>query len=356
MEMNVPKSHKSIAATLIAPMLFCASFLICIPANQVRAQEKVAVVSGDRERGIELYRKGDLNGAIEALNAAVKKEKRDADAWHFLGLAYYGYGDGKNARKAFEAEAKLRPDSAAAHIGLAYSLLLNNKFSMAALEAERALALDAKNADAHYVLGVRYFRDGARAKALGEAEKAIKLNPNFAPAYLLKIQILLGTYEWAIIYYPNESEEARASRLKEARNSLETYLKLYPLTPNPEMLQETMESLNGYLKPKNERETTSQSEPVAFPPQEVIQKARILSKPPPEFTDMASQMGVGGTVVIRAVFGSDGRIKNIRVIEPLPHGLTETAIRAARRIKFQPAIKNGRPASQYVQIEYNFLR
>jgi TonB family protein len=347
-----------ITKTLIPTIFLCASILSCVAERRVAsAQEKSAAVTSARERGVELYRKGDLSGALKALNAAVKKDKADADAWHLLGIIYYATGDGKNAHNAFETEIALRPDSAAAHVGMAYALLLENKFSAAALEAERTLAIDGGNADAHYILGVRYFRESAEKRALEEAEAAIKLNPKFAPAYLLKIQLLLGTYEWAIVYRQDETEEARMSRLKEARASLGTYLKLYPQTPNQELLRETLSSLNSSLMPKSSEPggVPGEAGPLAYAPQYVTEKARILSKPAPEYTPMASGRNVGGTVILRAVFGADAVVRNIRVFQSLPYGLTEAAIRAARAIKFKPAIKDGRPVSQYIQIEYNFV-
>ncbi|MBA3804955.1 MAG: energy transducer TonB [Acidobacteria bacterium] len=91
-----------------------------------------------------------------------------------------------------------------------------------------------------------------------------------------------------------------------------------------------------------------------FSPREVTQKARILSKPEPEYTEAARKYAVSGTVVLRAVFSSTGELTNIRVLRKLPHGLTEQSVIAARGMKFQPPIKDGRPVSQYIQIEYNF--
>jgi hypothetical protein len=38
----------------------------------------------------------------------------------------------------------------------------------------------------------------------------------------------------------------------------------------------------------------------------------------------------------------------------LPCGLTEAAIEAAKRIRFQPALRNGAPVSVRAQLEYNF--
>jgi TonB family protein len=89
-------------------------------------------------------------------------------------------------------------------------------------------------------------------------------------------------------------------------------------------------------------------------PRDVDQKARILSRPEPRYTDEARENLVQGTVVLRAVFSKDGSVTNIRAVSGLQDGLTERAIEAAREIKFSPALKDGRAVSQYIQIEYNF--
>jgi TonB family protein len=91
-----------------------------------------------------------------------------------------------------------------------------------------------------------------------------------------------------------------------------------------------------------------------FKPGEVTQKARILSKPSPEYTEEARKNQVTGTVTLQMVFSSSGGVTNIRTISGLPYGLTEKAIAAARRISFSPAMKDGRPVSQYIRVEYNF--
>ena len=91
-----------------------------------------------------------------------------------------------------------------------------------------------------------------------------------------------------------------------------------------------------------------------FKPSEVSSKARIISKPEPQYTEDARKNQVSGTVVLRAVFSSNGTVTNIRTVSGLPHGLTERAMAAARQIRFSPATKDGRAVSQYIQIEYNF--
>jgi TonB family protein len=91
-----------------------------------------------------------------------------------------------------------------------------------------------------------------------------------------------------------------------------------------------------------------------FSSKEVSQKARITSRPEPQYTEEARKNQISGTVVLRAVLGSNGSVSGIRAVSGLPFGLTERAIAAAHQIKFVPAMKDGRAVSQYIQIEYNF--
>jgi TonB family protein len=91
-----------------------------------------------------------------------------------------------------------------------------------------------------------------------------------------------------------------------------------------------------------------------FAPRELTQKARVIIKPEPRYTEAARKNQITGTVVLRAVFSSSGAVTRIQPMSKLPDGLTDQAIYAARLIKFIPAIKDGRFVSMYVQLEYNF--
>ncbi|HKQ78352.1 MAG TPA: energy transducer TonB [Blastocatellia bacterium] len=80
----------------------------------------------------------------------------------------------------------------------------------------------------------------------------------------------------------------------------------------------------------------------------------ILYREKAKYTEEARQNRVQGTVMLTVVFGADGRVRDIRTIRGLPHGLTETSIEAAQKIRFQPAIQNGKPISVRAILEYNF--
>lgn len=81
---------------------------------------------------------------------------------------------------------------------------------------------------------------------------------------------------------------------------------------------------------------------------------RILSKPRANYTDLARQNGVQGTVRVKVLFSASGKIETAVPISSLPDGLTEQAILAAKQIEFQPQIQNGQPVSITKVVEYSF--
>lgn len=91
-----------------------------------------------------------------------------------------------------------------------------------------------------------------------------------------------------------------------------------------------------------------------FTQRDVTRKAVITAKPEPGFTESARKFSVTGVVRIRAILNRTGEVTNVSVIKGLPHGLTLKAVSAAKRVKFNPAQKDGHDVSQYILFEYNF--
>jgi TonB family protein len=92
----------------------------------------------------------------------------------------------------------------------------------------------------------------------------------------------------------------------------------------------------------------------AFEPKEVDTRAQLLTRPEPKYTEDARRVGARGVVILKVLLSAEGTIDRIRVLRPLPFGLTESAIRAACALKFKPAIKAGQPVSQWMKMEYGF--
>ncbi|MBO0723295.1 MAG: M56 family metallopeptidase, partial [Blastocatellia bacterium] len=89
-------------------------------------------------------------------------------------------------------------------------------------------------------------------------------------------------------------------------------------------------------------------------PMSVTLRPTILYKEKAVYTDEARANGISGQVVLNVVFGVDGRISNIQVVHGLPDGLTEQAIKAAQVIRFEPALKDGKPVSVRGNLEFTF--
>ena len=72
--------------------------------------------------------------------------------------------------------------------------------------------------------------------------------------------------------------------------------------------------------------------------------AEITFKPRPVYTDEGRQLKIEGEVLLDVVFSATGQIRIVKVVRGLGHGLDESAVRAAEKIQFKPALKDGHPA------------
>ena len=339
---------------LIVVLLFCGL------AQGQQPDDPVA----SRQRGIQLYKKEELKPAIEALRRAVKLDKNDAEAWYYLGAALNRNDDLKGARKAFKRAIELRREYAPPHIGLAYVFLVENKIEDATREAHLALTLDAQNAEAHYVIARIHRRNGLLEKALEEIEIASALGPAYAPPYLLKSRTILELYAQESYINvadgtkpaplsPEVEKSRKALRLKrfiEARDSLETYLQLSTTTLGLDVWREQLESLRVYVQNQERADV----QPPVRSPSEVDSKPRIISKPSPNYPIKDRDAGITGTVTLFLTFAFDGTIKNVLVIQAPTDRLAASAVQAALKIVFIPAVSNGKPVSSYIRVEYNF--
>jgi len=330
--------HHARCVALVSAFL-CAFVLL---SDSVRAQAPEAPTS--TTRGIQLYEQGDLQGAAKVLEQVVVKRPDDADAWYYLGLAHYRQGWIGAARAPFDRVVELRPGLVDAQAKLSYALILGNNPQKAMAMAQNAIDHGDQSAEAHYAIAEASLRSNADAvktqfeKAIEHADAALKSNPNFSPALITR-----------------SFAQYKLERYAEAAASLEQFVVLNPDDLDADTWRE--QAMLMALRARDSQSTTATSTPSApatMSGKETSQKARVLSKPEPSYTEAARRAGVIGTVVLRAIFSSDGEVKSVRVSQALPFGLTTAAIQAARRIKFTPAMKDGRSVSMYIQLEYNF--
>lgn len=86
----------------------------------------------------------------------------------------------------------------------------------------------------------------------------------------------------------------------------------------------------------------------------VDRKAEITFMPRAGYTSQAERNNTAGTVKIGVILSASGKVKNVKILQGLPDGLNKEALTAARRIKFEPAMRANRKLSQYLLLEYRY--
>ena len=81
---------------------------------------------------------------------------------------------------------------------------------------------------------------------------------------------------------------------------------------------------------------------------------KILNVPQPALIGKADRNGTFRTVRLRVTFLAEGKIGKVGVVGDSSDEFTESAIEAARRIKFKPALKDGKPITTTKNVEFNF--
>ena len=82
--------------------------------------------------------------------------------------------------------------------------------------------------------------------------------------------------------------------------------------------------------------------------------AEILSKPTPIYTEEARAKRIEGEVLLEVVFEATGKIRVLRVVRGLGHGLDDAAVHAAEQIRFKPALKDGQPSDSTAVVHIIF--
>ena len=82
--------------------------------------------------------------------------------------------------------------------------------------------------------------------------------------------------------------------------------------------------------------------------------AEVISKPTPAYTPEARNLRVEGEVVLEVVFEASGKLRVLRVVQSLGHGLDEAAVRAAEQIRFRPARRDGQPSDSTALVHIVF--
>ena len=84
-------------------------------------------------------------------------------------------------------------------------------------------------------------------------------------------------------------------------------------------------------------------------------KAPILvNRVEPIYTDEARKARISGIVIVEAIIDTNGRVRDVRILKPLPFGLDQAAVDAVKQWEFKPGTLNGVPVSVIFNLTVNF--
>jgi protein TonB len=100
-------------------------------------------------------------------------------------------------------------------------------------------------------------------------------------------------------------------------------------------------------------------EPEAAPPEVllvggVIARPRQLHAPRPAYTEAARRARIQGAVILEVRLDEHGRVGEVSVLRSQPLGLTESAVAAVSRWRYEPARLGGRAVPVLMTVTINF--
>ena len=139
-------------------------------------QAKNAAITKTFDEGVTLSNAGQHDEAIAKFNEAIAIIPTCYNCYNNIAFSYTAKKDYANAETAYKKSMEVKPDDAAAYVGLAGIYFNTGKAADAKPLVEKATTLDPSNADAHYIYGMTLVSENP-AKAKAEFEQFVKLAP-----------------------------------------------------------------------------------------------------------------------------------------------------------------------------------
>jgi Flp pilus assembly protein TadD len=149
-----------------------------------------ATNSDDVKKGIAALKAGDFPGAKTAFDAAIAKNPKQADAYHYRGVCEDQSGARADAEKDYRKALELQPDLEESAVNLAAIDIEAGKYDEAVTLMKRAAGKDAKNPAIHENLALALSGKGDVDGANAEFDQAVKLDPNNAMTLITYAQHL----------------------------------------------------------------------------------------------------------------------------------------------------------------------
>lgn len=185
---------RGVLAALLAPALLTLAAAGCAS----KGKPMVSAATRDQATRYNLARvyleQGKVNESIQQLNDLLREDPKHVEGHNLLGLAHWSVGRREEARAEFERALEINPYFSDARVNLGVVHSEEGRFAEADQEFQKALE------DKTYPtpekplvnLAVNRIKQGQPARALEEAERAIRRNLNYTRAYDVFVQAVRG--------------------------------------------------------------------------------------------------------------------------------------------------------------------
>lgn len=145
------------------------------------------------------------DAAVELVQRQMARAPRSGAIAHLLGRVHERRGQLENAERAYRRALEIEPTLTASYVALASLYARAEKYDQALQQIGAALKQGPRNLAAQMLEGVVYERKGDITRAIAAYEKALALNPRFAPA----------ANNLAYLYSEHDGDKNRALALAE---------------------------------------------------------------------------------------------------------------------------------------------
>jgi len=148
----------------------------------VDISSNITTFSGRMMAGTSLMQNGDLNGAIQHFQEALKIEPGNLNAHVSIGLALGYKRNFDGAISHFRTAIKINPRIPEIYNSLAVALAYTGKTDDAIVQLKKALEINPRFAKAHNTWGVLLAKAGKIDEGIDHLRKAIAIDPEYAEA------------------------------------------------------------------------------------------------------------------------------------------------------------------------------
>lgn len=245
---------------LVIPILLSLSMWFGCAGSNTRATDKDKARAFEKI-GTSAFQQGKLRTALENYSEAEQLDPENPYIKDELAIVYRELGQYQKALEYFKKALSLKPRFPEAQNNLCGLFLLLKEWDMAIEYCQKAAddLLYKTPWYAYTQLGAAYFGKGKYEMAVFNFQQAIKMGPEYSPAYLglgyayEELQLWNGAieaFQKSIFYNPDNADAyfrlgklyQRMNRTAEAQEALMHYLELVPTGPSAEEAKRLLRS------------------------------------------------------------------------------------------------------------------